>query len=685
MLQYTKNKIIMMALAALLLITGCSQQIATDQGTPIEPLVPVPGAEEESVFPLGQFVVKSSDVQITDLSVTKDGSMAVVATAAKVVYLLGKDGKPLWENQQATVPLQAHIAEDGKFVAIGTEGGNFLLLNSDQTEIAAHQFNAPVTHLDVSIDGELILVGLDEEEGRNNLVVLDKKGEIVWQQQVGEIIEAKIAGANKHVIVNWLEDGTSYLAAFSAAGEKLWELKQHSLLSLDKSGKIIISAKGKEINRYDQDAQKIWDVDVSGEINRVYVADNGGYLAAIMTDPNTQRQTMLYLDTDGNKLWEMPLPVDASVLVSADGKRIFVSSWGQYQDDVTQIFIYNEWGQEVNRLEVSGRLQKMAFAAQSDTIVIALNEGNIYFLNANTQNDFTNHESEKQQLVDYYQPVAFEREQEETYLTLFFYDKNAENLIPVTRRIKKSQSLLRDCVQELIRGPAQESQLLRTIPKDAHIVVSAKDGVAQLDLPAALDEMSGSTFIQGVVESLILTVSSVPTVEKIKFTVEGENKQTFGQEGVMIGESFPVQPLGREKGETLLFVPVRSGDKYYLLPISVDYLPLKEQALAEEIIRTVLLHYKQNFGHLLLLQKVTFEKDTIYLDLHSSFNKTLLDTAAAAARAAVLRDALTLSLAENLPYSTVVITVDGQEPKSGEHYLPWVLTVKKPYYINIER
>ena len=683
MTQYTKNRLIIIILfVSIFFITGCSQQIATDQGTPIEPLVP--GAEEENAFPVGQFTVKSSDVQITDLSVTADGSMAVVATAAKVVYLLGKDGKPLWESQQATVPLQAHIAEDGNFVAVGTEGGKLLLLNSDQSEIASRQFNAPIIHLDVSADGELMLAALQEEENKNTLVVLDKMGEVLWQRQTGSILEAKIAGADKRVIVNWLEDDTYYLGAFSATGETLWELKQHSMLSLDKSGEIIISVKDKAINCYDENAQEIWDVNVSGEISRVYVSDNGSHLAAIMTDPNTQRQTLLYFDMDGNQLWEMPLPVDASVLISADGRRILVSSWGQYQDDVTQIFVYNEWGQEVNKLEVSGRLQKMAHAALSDTIVFALNEGNVYFLSANAQVNLTGHETSAQRLTDYYQPVVFERKQEEAYLTLFFYDKNADYLIPVTRSIKKSQSLLRDCVSELIRGPAHESQLVRTIPKDVLIGVSAENGVAQLDLPVTLDEMSGSTFIQGVVESLLLTVSSVPTVEEIQFTVEGKNKQTFGQEGIMIGKSFPVQPLGRETGETLLFVPVRSGSKYYLRPINEDYLPLKNHALAEEIVRTVLLHYKQSFGDLLLLQEVSFEKNTIYLDLHSSLNNIVLNTVAAAARAAALRDALSLSLAENLPYTTVIITVDGKEPKRGEHYLPWELTVKKPYYINME-
>src|SRR5690554_6711354 len=121
MKKYTKYKLITIMLIAIFLSTSCSLQIATDEGKPIEPLVS--GAEEESNFSVGQFTVKSRDVQITDLAVTAAGDLAVVATAAKEVYMLGEDGKPLWENQQDTVPLQTYIADDGSFVAIGTEGG----------------------------------------------------------------------------------------------------------------------------------------------------------------------------------------------------------------------------------------------------------------------------------------------------------------------------------------------------------------------------------------------------------------------------------------------------------------------------------------------------------------------------------------------------------------------------------
>ena len=59
-----------------LLLTGCFSQYATNSGTPIDPIVA--GAEEVKSPAVGQFNVKNSEVQLTDISVTADGSLTVV-------------------------------------------------------------------------------------------------------------------------------------------------------------------------------------------------------------------------------------------------------------------------------------------------------------------------------------------------------------------------------------------------------------------------------------------------------------------------------------------------------------------------------------------------------------------------------------------------------------------------------
>lgn len=680
--KYTKTSIVMPMVLLALLLTGCFSQYATNSGTPIDPIVA--GAEEVKSPAVGQFNVKNSEVQITDISVTADGSLTVVGTAAKVVYLLQKNGKPVWERQQPSIPLQTYIAPDGSFIAVATEGGQLLLLGPDQKEKASRQFNAPLTQLSVAKDGSLMAAVLHADgEQQDRLVVLDKSCKVLWEQELGTIISTEVTATDNRIFVNWRENETPYFGVFSAAGELLWQLQKGTDISIDSSGQNIISASTADISRIDHNAEEIWEYRVVGEVAQVQVADNGLYVGVIITDPATQHQDLHYLNMAGEKLWQKALPVGADVLVSADGSRIIVASWGQFQEDVTKITVYDQQGQVINILDVTGRAQKMAFAAKSGTLVIGLYDGNIYFLDVYEKAETVN-SAKGQKLTDYYQPVIFGRQEGENNVTLFFYDLQAQYLIPVTRTVKGSHSLLRDSIQELIRGPAQGSDLLRTIPKDTEVKVEVDNGIVEVALSEQLNQMSGSTFLTGVLKSLLLTVSSIPSVEQIQFTIAGEARGSFGQEGLDITEPFPPQPFTKKSGERLLFLPSASGSKYYLRPEAIEMAPLKEHDLAEAVAQAVLKGYAEVFGTVLTLRSVRIVDNVIYVDMTNSLNDIISQSIAAAARAAMLRDALALSLAENLPYANVKITVNGTKPKQAEHYLPWEVNVIRPYYVNME-
>ena len=79
-------------------------------------------------------------------------------------------------------------------------------------------------------------------------------------------------------------------------------------------------------------------------------------------------------------LWQLRLPVDANVIVSADGERIIAASWQQYQEDITSISVYNREGEIIQSLGIAGRVQKMAYANRSNTLVLGLDDGGIYFI-----------------------------------------------------------------------------------------------------------------------------------------------------------------------------------------------------------------------------------------------------------------------------------------------------------------
>lgn len=669
----------------MLLVTGCGAPQAGSTGKPIEPITP--GLENGEAQTLqGRFAVRSADVQILDLSVTPDGSLAVIGTASRIVYLLESDGKLRWERQFSEVPQKTYIDPQGRFLAVGTAGGKVLLLNPDQSIRAEHLFDAPVTHLTASRDGELVLAGLRPQEKAkpSRLIVFDKAGrEMRWENNFDTIIEARIVGRDNKVAVNWLQGDTPVIGMFSADGEKLWELAQLSQFSVDSGGDVLVASRGQEIVRYNNSGGEVWGFTAPGQINRIMVADNGLFVAALVTDKQTQHQELLYFDSNGTKLWNKRLPDDSDVVISGDGQRIIVSSWRQYRDDATHVFVYNQHGQEVNFLEVAGRAQKMALADTAATLALGLEDGSIYFLNIEERtgekaSDFTNVPE------NYYRPVVFGRGEGESRLTLYFFNETAEYLVPVTRRITRTTSVLQASLDELIRGPVQGSNLHRTIPKDAEIGITQNDGIVQVDIPSVLDEMSGSTFLAGVLDSLLLTLSQFPTVEQIRFTVAGKEQETFGQDGIMIDRAFEPRRFGRKAGDGLMFLPLRSGPKYYLRTETKTFLPLKDKALVETITRHVLSEYEAQFAHSVELESVRIENNIVYLDLSESLNRILTGHPEKAARAVLLRDALILSVVENVPYSAVYITVGGSDPERPLKHQPWELIVTRPYFVNME-
>ncbi|NLM45428.1 MAG: GerMN domain-containing protein [Firmicutes bacterium] len=683
-----KSGWLLICIVLLFLLGGCTLRYTAQEGSPIEPITP--DAEESQSSAVGQFNVKSTEVQITDLAVTNDGSLTVVGTAAKIVYLLQHNGTALWERQLSAVPNKTYLDPEGRFLLIGTDDGRLIRMTTEKAESFTHQFDAPITQVSVSAGGNLMLVVLSDggEESRDRAVLVDLQGKELWEKEADTIVNVRIAGEDNRLVLNWQEDGTSYLGAYTVEGEALWEVTQGSELNLDNSGQIIVASQEDKIVRYGQNASEIWGYVTHGTVERVVMAQSGLYLAALVKDKATQNKDLLYLNMEGRKLWQKRLPAGADFLVSEDGNRVIVSSWQEYQDDVTNIYIYNQQGEEINALDVAGRAQKMAYASKAGTLVLGLEDGSIFFLNTEEKKVPVEEPAADETLTDFYHPVLFSKKEGDTHLQLFFFDENASYLIPVTRIIKKGQSLLQDTISELVRGPAQNSGLLRTIPKDAVINVKIVENTVLIDLPAALDQAAGSTFLTGVLNSLLYTVSAAvetnTAVQEIRFLVDGQEKETFGREGILLEESYSPRSVFRPEKGVLLFYPRRTGERYYLLPASITFPDVKQAALLQAIVQTVVSEYNSNFRALLSVNSVLVDKQTAVVDFSAAFNDLLAGTPEAAARAAVLRDALALSLMENAAVTTVRFTVNGNAPQALPNYLLWELQVTRPYYINPE-
>ncbi|NLL58121.1 MAG: GerMN domain-containing protein [Firmicutes bacterium] len=282
-----------------------------------------------------------------------------------------------------------------------------------------------------------------------------------------------------------------------------------------------------------------------------------------------------------------------------------------------------------------------------------------------------------------YSPVTFTSLAEELYITLYFYDESATRLVPVSRSIKNTPQVLQAAVNELVKGPRRLSGLSRTIPKDAVIEVTCEEGIAFVDLPEELNQLGDPRQIKGIIDSLVLTISQFPSVEGIRFLVEGKEERLFGAGGFKIDGVFPSRPPGKNK--TMLYLPFRSGGRYFLLPREAVQLGDKFNTPGD-LLKILLEESRQFLPVAPELKEIKASKEEIILDWDASFQQLFPPegTPEEKTLAALFLDSILLTLGSNYQQNRVVIYVEGEPWKPPSGYPSPVMEFSYPFYINPE-
>jgi len=132
-----------------------------------------------------------------------------------------------------------------------------------------------------------------------------------------------------------------------------------------------------------------------------------------------------------------------------------------------------------------------------------------------------------QQTVEKIEGVT--EEIKEVEVNLYFADENAQYLIPESRKIAQTENLVKQTIDELIKGP-QSNNLYPTIPKTTRIkALYISDGIAYIDLSSEVikDHPGGSTGELLTVYSIVMTLTSFPEIEKVQILVEGNSGDTL--------------------------------------------------------------------------------------------------------------------------------------------------------------
>lgn len=115
---------------------------------------------------------------------------------------------------------------------------------------------------------------------------------------------------------------------------------------------------------------------------------------------------------------------------------------------------------------------------------------------------------------------------ETTDITLYFADPTGEGLVPVQRTIPKVEGIARATMNELIKGPALDSDLVATIPEGTQLKdINVKDnGLCIVDFSSELvdNHLGGSTAERLTVYSIVNTLTQFPTVDEVQILVDGK-------------------------------------------------------------------------------------------------------------------------------------------------------------------
>jgi hypothetical protein len=135
-----------------------------------------------------------------------------------------------------------------------------------------------------------------------------------------------------------------------------------------------------------------------------------------------------------------------------------------------------------------------------------------------------------------------------TIRAYFFLGSFVDNagLVPVLREITKTQAVGAAAMAELLKGPndaelGARPAMYTTVPDGTRFLGLTIDaGVATVNLSKEFSSGGGSASVLGRLAQVVYTLTQFPTVDAVKFELDGQPVSTFSGEGVVLDE-----PVGR--------------------------------------------------------------------------------------------------------------------------------------------
>ncbi len=621
---------------------------------------------------------------IYDLNVDHALSGILFSTDKNTVSLLDRDRKLRWEKVFTTAPQQAKISSCGNYAVVGTSGGRLYFTSVDQQNWWANEGD-PVDLIAISPNASWIVAARSQpDQDLYHVDLFNQAGELQWSAATGPITELYLSSEyleQANIYYTALEEGQPVIYALNLEGDVIWSYEGQSLIAVSRHGSRLVAVQSNRLIVYDSLGYELWSATLPFEAETVLFNPQNYNRILVYGSREGALENLFYFDLAEDILWAKYIAAGSLFSFTADGQHIVASSWGHYKEDYTQMILLDRNGVESNSWEVAMRVERLIVSGHPHLIVVCGEDGYIDLIDLKLLISLNGAVAPE---VPIYSPVTTDLRADETKTTLYFVNETAD-LIPVTRAVSLTENPMRAALDELIRGPARDSSLYRTIPdKDIYIEVDFKpeNGSLFLDLSPELVQLNGSTQSIAALDSLLWTVSSFSEVKEIYLTLENEPIAIFGDRPI------PDQPLTPKRLERPIYIPILSGNRYYLL-IREGAEENTEETELENLVGQV-LHTFRSLPFVpsdLSLIDINVTSELTQINLNSSIHVVFPEEAAEKERllAALLLDAIFLTVFENSHSLRAEILVEGESWIPPVGYPSTNRFFRQPYFINPEQ
>jgi spore germination protein GerM len=670
----------LIALAALFLIGGLFLFMmrhfpsTLQKGAPVEPKILL---HDNSLY---EFWFANADLY--DLSVDRNVTGILFSSSAKKVSLLDRERRLRWEKNFHTEPLQAKISACGNYLAVGTAGGNLFFMSTNQQLWWEKELGDPVYQLTVSANGKWVAAGQGRQDSpEHRLDLYDQNGVLKSSIETGPLLKVFLVGEQPdqgRIFFSWLKGDTVITAAASLEGELLWSQEDAALAAISRTGNRLAAVQGRKLVIFNHLGQFLWEETLPFKITALtFNPQNHSIL--VYGDGEGGFANFYSFNDAGDLLWQKRIADGSLFAFTADGRRIITSSWRHYKDDFSRMVLYDENGDELNRWEVAIRVEYLVVAGNRRFVVLGGEDGYIDLIDLEAQPGRAENTAPA---PPFYSPVVVKPADDQSWVTLYFYETSY--LVPVARSISQTENRIRAAIDELIRGPARDSALYRTIPdKEMQIEVrfNQETGQLTLELPPELAQVAGAAQSISILDSLRLTMAQFAEIREIFLTVAHKPIEIFG-DGLSLE-----QPLLPYRWRQPVFIPVRLGERYYLVPREARELEIEQRDL-DGLLQAVVRKCRALYfipGDLRLLG-VQIAAGSVKINVNSSLKMLFPEKGGEEEKlqAALLLEALFLTAFENSSFGNLEILVEGESWIPPQGYPSLSRVFHRPYYLNPE-